>query len=307
MGQMSTAESRRDPDPAPTRLIDGIAALMDRVDAVLVDQWGVLHAGSDAFPPAVAALRTIAAAGKPIVVLSNSGRRAAPNAARMIEAGVPAGLVEAVVTSGEVLWRCFAEGRDIDGLRPRALHVVARTAADVAEWFDGLTEPRPVAALHEADAILVLSLPDGLALDDFDDLVRAGLARGLPMICANPDRVAPRDGGRLLVSSGALAARYAEAGGTVRSVGKPCRTFFEAAIARFTHLPCGRILMIGDSMEHDVAGGAALGLSTLFVCGGIHRPAFERLDDPAEIGRRIARLAREHGVPPPDFAIDMLR
>ena len=62
-----------------TPWIEGLRAIADRFDAVLVDQYGVLHDGRRAFPGAADCLRALRAAGKRIAVVSNSGKRAGPN------------------------------------------------------------------------------------------------------------------------------------------------------------------------------------------------------------------------------------
>jgi ribonucleotide monophosphatase NagD (HAD superfamily) len=60
----------------------------------------------------------------------------------------------------------------------------------------------------------------------------------------------------------------------------------------------GRILAIGDSLEHDIAGGHAAGCLTALVAAGIHRT------DLAEPGG-LERLSRHYGVMP-DFVIPKL-
>ena len=56
--------------------IDALSAIADRFDHVLLDQWGTLHEGSAVFPAARDCLAKLKAAGKHVLVLSNSGKRA---------------------------------------------------------------------------------------------------------------------------------------------------------------------------------------------------------------------------------------
>ena len=51
---------------------------MPGLQGVLLDQYGVLHDGQKAYPGAVAAVEALAAAGRKLLVLSNSSRRAVP-------------------------------------------------------------------------------------------------------------------------------------------------------------------------------------------------------------------------------------
>src|SRR6185312_16969519 len=53
-----------------------LRSLAQRFDVFFVDQFGVLHDGSAPYPGAVAALSSLKAAGKKIVLVSNSGKRA---------------------------------------------------------------------------------------------------------------------------------------------------------------------------------------------------------------------------------------
>src|SRR3954471_7675215 len=87
--------------------IDGVAAIADRFDHVLLDQWGVLHDGQRIFPGVRNAIARLKAAGKRVLVLSNSGKRAAENATRLARFGLPVDAYDGLVTSGEATWRAL--------------------------------------------------------------------------------------------------------------------------------------------------------------------------------------------------------
>jgi len=61
-----------------------------------------------------------------------------------------------------------------------------------------------------------------------------------------------------------------------------------------TAVPAERIVCIGDSLEHDIAGAAAAGLSSCLVRTGI-------LADTADAG--LASIADSHGARP-DFLME---
>jgi ribonucleotide monophosphatase NagD (HAD superfamily) len=71
----------------------------------------------------------------------------------------------------------------------------------------------------------------------------------------------------LLPAPGAIAALYKEMGGKVTWIGKPYLEVYRRA-AELIGNP-ERILCIGDSAEHDVAGGRGAGYSTLLVMTGV--------------------------------------
>ncbi len=98
---------------------------------------------------------------------------------------------------------------------------------------------------------------------------------------------------------GALAEAYALRGEDVAYYGKPHLPVFRG-LERALGLAGARIVLIGDSLEHDIDGAARAGWDSVFVWGGLHRAEI----DPADIAGSIAELARAHGVAPPTHAIE---
>ena len=76
------------------RILQGLSAVADRYDAFILDQWGVLHNGTAVYPSVMDALAAMRAAGKKICLLTNSGRRASFNRARLAEMGFTGILIE---------------------------------------------------------------------------------------------------------------------------------------------------------------------------------------------------------------------
>ena len=95
-------------------------ALVEDFDVFLVDQFGVLHDGSAAYPGAVEALERLKAAGKRVILLSNSGRRSRPNVERAARLGFPADTYDEIISSGEVAWHLLKERRLGPALREGA-------------------------------------------------------------------------------------------------------------------------------------------------------------------------------------------
>ncbi|TIU45147.1 MAG: TIGR01459 family HAD-type hydrolase, partial [Mesorhizobium sp.] len=89
--------------------LDGVAALAERYDVFLLDQFGVLHDGQQPYPGAVEALSALKRAGKTVALISNSGKRAEPNERRLLKLGFEAGSWDHFVSSGEVAWRIFTD------------------------------------------------------------------------------------------------------------------------------------------------------------------------------------------------------
>jgi len=111
--------------------------------------------------------------------------------------------------------------------------------------------------------------------EDYDAILAAMHARRLELICANPDIVV-EDGGKLFYCAGAIAERYAAAGGKVIQAGKPFAPIYARALelargpGKVTIRP-SRVLAIGDAMHTDIKGAHNQGFDSLFVTSGIHR------------------------------------
>ena len=241
---------------------DGLSSVAGLYDAFLVDQWGVLHNGRTPYRGVVDCLSRLIDDGKQVILISNSGRRALDSDKRLSRIGIPATSYSHLVTSGEIAWRMLAAGegfcRALVGKR------CALFASDAATCFaDGL--PISLAALDTADFILLTGMDDTRPMTDYERMIEAGTRRGLPLVCANPDFARITSNG-LKPGAGAIAARYAAQGGTVHYVGKP----HGAIYAHCLKLAGGRVVAVGDSLHHDVAGGAAAGIDTVLVINGVH-------------------------------------
>ncbi len=276
--------------------IDSLMDVADQCDAIVFDQWGVLHNGTAPYSGAAEAMEALAAAGKKLAVLSNSGKRAAPNRERIAAMGLPANLFDEIMTSGEAFWQDVDQGR----CQPGRLFAITAKPGDELNWGEELSIEW-ADRLDDADAVLLMGLPEGGDGIAERALLDEALKHNLPLYCTNPDRGSPRADGVMQLSPGALAHAYKEAGGTVTFYGKPHRPIFETLI-KALGTPPEKTLMVGDSLEHDIAGGAEAGWKTVLVMGGLHAKAYEA-GDPDTVTQR---LAEEHATPLPDFLIGAL-
>jgi hypothetical protein len=88
--------------------------------AVLLDQFGVLHDGRQAYPGAVQAVRELRLKGLRLLVISNSSRRAAGALGNLARLGFDPEDFCGVVTSGEVGKGCGPQAPWQRLRRPRA-------------------------------------------------------------------------------------------------------------------------------------------------------------------------------------------
>lgn len=279
--------------------VTSLTALAGHFDAVVFDQWGVLHNGSTACPGAVAAVRALAGGATPLAVLSNSGKRSLPNRNRIASMGFPGEAFDVVMTSGEALWLDLKAEHYPE---TRRLFAITAAPGDEVIWAEGLHNLSFSNDIGEADAILLMGLPDNASGDAaLNPVLARALERGLPMFCSNPDKASPRKGGGLVRSPGAMADAFRQAGGTVFFYGKPHRAVFESLQRQLNIRDPARLLMIGDSIEHDIAGAAAAGWQTLLIEGGLH--AADLVSD-TDTSIAIARLCNHHRCPLPDFHME---
>jgi HAD superfamily hydrolase (TIGR01459 family) len=274
----------------------GLADLASRYRGFIVDQWGVLHDGARPYADALDCLARLRAAGRQIVLLSNSGKRTSVNRARLAEIGIDASLYDALVTSGEATWRALAEPTDpfFQALGRRCLlwsrtgdrSTVADLPLDVVDRVD------------DAEFLLLAGVEDAARLEDFGAPLEAVAARGLPMVCANPDIVAVLPDGGFGMAPGAVAHHYEQLGGRVRYVGKPHRPIYQACLEALGDVPRAEVLTIGDSIAHDVAGGASMELDTALIMSGIHSRMFDLARGASANRAALEQLAREYGVLP---------
>ncbi len=97
---------------------------------------------------------------------------------------------------------------------------------------------------------------------------------------------------------GAIAKRYQELGGIAHMIGKPHKMIFRHCVGLFEDIIPSRILVVGDSLYHDVAGGAAVDLDTALVLSGIHEKLFKS-GMPAEQKRKtVEHLIQNYGARP---------
>lgn len=275
-----------------TEHLQGMAEVIDRYDALLLDQWGVLHDGVQPYAGVVHCLERLRAAGKTVVILSNSGRSGEENARFIVRMGIDRGLFGEVVSAGDdardailnsadpfyraLGRRCLVLARERDGHAVDGLGLEAVTDVEQAEFLFALSIDAPRQSVRGWEPVLI----------------RAA-ARGLPMVCGNPDLAQVTPAGTLLEAPGLLAVRYAELGGVVRAHGKPSPRIYETCLKRMS-CPRERIVAIGDSLPHDVLGADGADLASILIAGGVHREAlgiaFGASPDPARCAALFTQL-----------------
>lgn len=243
--------------PAASLHAANLAEVADRYDAFVLDAFGVLNVGNTPIPGAVARMAALRALGKRLVVLTNAAsytRVAALVKYRKLgfdfrdnEVVSSRDVAAARLATGGLWGVIAAAGDSFADLPGRMVDVIdTPDGFDTADGFLFLSSARWTAALQ-------------------DRLMRALAHRMRPLVVANPDIVAPQEGG-LSVEPGAFAHDLADQLGLVPQwFGKPFGDGFADAMARLGGIPAARVAMVGDTLHTDILGGRAAGMGTILV------------------------------------------
>ncbi|MGI9434640.1 MAG: TIGR01459 family HAD-type hydrolase [Geminicoccaceae bacterium] len=273
--------------------LDAVAA---RYHGFVIDQWGVLHDGGAPYPGAIDCLRSLREMGKQIVLLSNSGKRAEHNGHRLAEMGFGHDLFDAIVTSGEACWQALFDRTDPAFARLGSRCLLWARDSDTSH-VNGL-DLDLVDRADDADFLYLAGVPDYAELDGYLEALVIGARRGLPLICANPDIIAIYPNGGRGMAPGGVARHYEGLRGEVIYVGKPHRPVYELCLQKLEGLSRDGILGIGDSLEHDIAGGNGIGIDTALLAHGVHRDAFDGATTGEAKKAALDQLATSYGTRP---------
>jgi HAD superfamily hydrolase (TIGR01459 family) len=279
-------------------ILAGLAPIAERYDALILDLWGVVHDGRRPYPGALPCLEQLRAAGKRRLFLSNAPRLATQVARFLERLGIVEGRhYDHLVSSGDVAREALERRDDAwhAALGRRYFQIGPERDVGLLEGLDY----RPAATVGEAQFLLNTGFFDDESegVEDYDALFAEALARGLPMVCANPDLSVMR-GDREVPCAGTLAAAYAARGGDVGYHGKPHPRAYQICFRRLEGLSRRRTLVLGDSLRTDMAGAQALDLDAVLVTGGIHADELGSSAGAAPTPERIEAACAGAGVRP---------
>ena len=240
--------------------------LADQFDAFFIDQFGVLMDASGPYPFAIDAIKRLSEYNKPIVLISNSGKRAKKNCDRLERLGFELNLFTAVITSGEVAyWTIKNKFQESCSTTPK-IYLISRDA-DTSP-INGLSCEIAKDA-DEADYLIIAgSESDRKPLKYYTSLLELMANKGVPAFCTNPDLVMLTPNGTSF-GAGVIAKEYEKIGGSVTWFGKPHPLIYKFALNKIPNIEPQKVLCIGDSVEHDIRGGFDANCSSALVKTGI--------------------------------------
>lgn len=287
-----------------TRIIGALAEVGARYDALFCDLWGCLHNGRTPYPAAVAALQAFRSGGGKVCLMTNAPRPRSFVQAQLDRMGVPRDAWDVIVSSGDAAQDAMfagAVGRRVWFIGTEKDHGFFENIPH--RWRDAPAIHR--VSLDEAEGIVATGPFDETTEtpEDYRARFEAAIARGLPMLCANPDLVVDY-GETRIYCAGALAALYEDLGGRVFYFGKPHAPIYDLARRELGLGAGAHYLAVGDGIMTDIAGAVGQGIDSIFITGGLAADQFGADVETPEDGLLQAWL-RDY--PVPTYAMGRLR
>ncbi len=252
-----------------------------RAEGLLLDLDGTLYVGDELVPGAREALTTLKEAGLALRYVTNTTRKSRREvAAGMKDLGFDVGEEEIFMPAGAA-----------------AALIGNKTCLPLVE--EALLEDLGNATFSgdRPDYVVVGDLGDGFTYARLDRAFRS-LMEGAELIALQKNRYWQTGAGLSLDAGPFVAALEYASGKGATTVGKPAGAFFRLALEDMG-LQAGRVAMVGDDAESDVAGARRAGLGAVQVRMGKWRRGGDTieadliLDSVAELPDALARWEAE--------------
>jgi HAD superfamily hydrolase (TIGR01459 family) len=245
-----------------TTIVSCVSQIVDRYQAVILDQWGVLHDGKVLLPGASNFLSRLHDAGIPVCLITNSSKPASFNCRRLEELfGVTSDHYYRVFSSFDVL---------CDHLLTQRRFPVLPIAVEGEEQF--LTDagiPITESAVSAA-AVAIMSVDPATPTEAFTDLVRLAALRNLPVSCICRDEMRIVSGVNHCGVSRIVTA-FSSACSHIYAAGKPESALYERCLEALPGIASQAILAVGDQFSSDVRGANLAGIASALVLTGVER------------------------------------
>ncbi|CAO3610011.1 unnamed protein product [Cunninghamella echinulata] len=142
--------------------------------------------------------------------------------------------------------------------------------------------------------------------------LKSCLKRNIPLVCVNPDVLAPHgtydDGSqRLLICPGYIGAMYEAIGGKVLYFGKPFKSIYDYLLQDQKEQDQS-ILCVGDNINTDVLGATEANLDVVLILGGVHASSLLSLiDDEQQLIDQVRQLCQLENIQEPTYLMPYLK
>jgi HAD superfamily hydrolase (TIGR01459 family) len=293
---------------ANTKFCQGISDISDSYTGFIIDTWGVLHDGEKVFDSAADCLKELKARNKFVLLMSNTELNAAEAAAGLKKLGLPDGLYNRIITSGELL-KHGIENQQTDQVFSGLGKICFVIGGDRIRNFLTNTHVEITDDINKATFMLISGW-DALKTDvsTFEDVLRVAVKKRIKVLCVNPDGRTIQEV-TYLSGPALIAKRIQELGGVVQMMGKPYKPIYHYAI-KVLHendIYPGQTVMVGDSMGHDIIGGTLVNMDTCLIRNGLHSPIFKAADSPGSVNKILNNLIGQFNSIRPTYLVDRLK
>jgi HAD superfamily hydrolase (TIGR01459 family) len=244
----------------PVSEIKSLKSLSANYDIFLIDVIGVMHDGKDPYKKAVDCVNNLISNGKFVIFVSNNPRPGELTKKKLLSFGIKQPFE--VITSGDVA-RTLLSTQYKD---KKIYHLGADRNKDISHKLNlQITED-----IHQSDLVLLTAfLEPEECLSKHIPLLDEIIRLDIPVLCANPDKIAPH-GDKVRLCAGAIADYLISHGAKVTYTGKPDKVIFESLSSIFPHVDFkkNRMIMMGDTLETDIQGANNFGIDSLLVLSG---------------------------------------
>lgn len=237
--------------------------LADLFDCFLIDLDGVVYVGEKPTEGSVETINFLKKNGKLVIFLTNDPRSTAQSySEKLREMGIET-MPGDIVTSGMAI--AYHIKSELGDLGEKKAYVVGSKALKEEIGLISLSIVNGEEAKN-ADFVILGGHPEF----HYEEMKLATLAirNGARFFATNRDPFYPSSEG-LIPATGAMLASIEVASGTKAIVaGKPEIIMFEVALTENLHRDKHKLVIIGDRLDTDVAGGKNAGISTILSLSG---------------------------------------
>lgn len=278
--------------------IKSIKEILSKYSVFIFDQWGVLHDGKKIFQGVESLLDEIKYLNKEVFILSNSGKSSADNLVRLNKMGSTKLHNIKLITSGDICLNYLIQNK-------YPLSNIGYNYFNIGTYYNllGNTNFKKVKYINKANFLLLTTTTRFKNYDLIENQLESAIKLNLPLVCSNPDIYGVL-GNKIHKSTGDIAIRYKEKGGTAHIIGKPGIEAFKYIIDLSISKNKKKMIMIGDSLFNDIAGANNFGIDSLLIKNGIHRSYFSKKENYKNIIKNIKSNFQLTGTP--TYIIDKL-
>ena len=269
--------------------INSILDIVNKYENYIIDQWGVMHDGSNGYNHAIKSINYLKKKNKNLFIISNSSKRKKTSEEKLPKLGFKKSDFKDVITSGEMIWQTINDKYSKLKIKKKCFHIYDDTKEDGVLFRENLNL-KFVNKIEDADFILACTPFIDMEPIDYIPMLDKAYEMKLKMYCANPDfETIEKNNSKNIFCMGAIAEIYKKMGGEVIIQGKP-ETDIYSKITKSLKINKNETVAIGDSIFHDIKGANNFSIDSILVTSGIHK----NID-------AINKLSKNHNIYPTYF------